>query len=57
MATGGVGVGFVSGVVRSLMTLYKSKIGVVRGAISATGIITFPFLPTPFTTTSLTFRL
>ena len=57
MATGGVGVGFLSGVVRSLMTSYKSKIGVVRGAISATGIITFPFLPTPFTTTSLTFRL
>ena len=32
----GVGVGIVNGVVRALMTLRKSKFGVVSGVISAT---------------------
>ena len=32
----GVGIGIVSGVVRAFMTLWKSKIGVVRGVISST---------------------
>ena len=53
----GVGVG----VVKALRNLLKTKNGVVRGVISATSevrrIRTFPFLPTPLTTPSLTFRL
>ena len=57
-----VGVGVVSGVVRALMTLWKSNIGVVSGVISATESESeeserFHFLPTPLTTPSLTFRL
>ena len=49
------------GVVKALRNLLKTKNGVVRGVISATSevrrIKTFPFLPTPLTTPSLTFRL
>ena len=49
---------FWVGVVRELMTKWKSKIGVVSGVISSTAvgvwrIRTFPFLPIPFTTPSL----
>ena len=56
----GVGVGV--GVVRALMTWWKSKIGVVSRVISATESESeeserFHFLPTPLTTPSLTFRL
>ena len=58
----GVGVWIVSGVVRALMTKWKSKLGVVSGVISATESESeeserFHFLPTPLTTPSLTFRL
>ena len=58
----GVGVGVVSEVVRTLMTTWKSKIGVVSRVISATESESeeserFHFLPTPLTTPSLTFRL
>ena len=53
-----VGVGVVSGAVKSVYDLVKLKIGVVRGVISdGIGIRTFPFLLTALTTPSLTFRL
>ena len=51
-ASDGVRVGIVIGVVRALMTLGKSKIGVVRGVIGSTESESeeserFHFLPTP----------
>ena len=55
----GVGVGIVSGVVRAHKTLWKSKLGVVSGVLSATESESeeserFHFLPTPLITPSIT---